>query len=89
MKIPDKAKKLLEKRVVFFGTCNDLLPNITATESGVVVDPEKFLLSDCQMTLAKENILKNPNCCIITYDYQKKLDIRDSEKLLTMTQENF
>ena len=68
MKIPDEAKNLLEKDEVFLGTCSGRWPNVTVTESGVIIGPEEFLICDCMMTLAKDNIIKNPNCSFSVYN---------------------
>ncbi len=68
MEIPEEAKTLLAKGDVYFATTDGLWPNITITASGVVISEDELLISDCAMTKAKENILKNPNCCIEAYD---------------------
>ena len=68
MTIPKQAVNLLEKGEIYLATSNQNQPNVTITESGKVIAKDKLLIADVAMTLAKDNIIKNPNCCIAVYD---------------------
>lgn len=68
MEIPEEAKKLLEEDPIYLATTDGLWPNVTITQSGVVLSGDELLICDCEMRQAKENILKNPNCCIEVYN---------------------
>lgn len=73
MKIPKKVKNLIEKNIIYLTTSNSTQPNLTVTQSGVVLSSDQFLICDCAMALAKENILANPNCCLIVSDQKEEL----------------
>ena len=68
MKIPSEAKKLLEEDPIYLATTDGSWPNVTVTQSSVILSDDEFLICDCAMTKAKENILQNPNCCFEAYD---------------------
>ena len=73
MKIPEDAKEISEGGIVSFATSLKSQANVTLLGSGVILNKDEYLLVDCEMRLARENILKNPNCCLIVYNYKKKI----------------
>jgi len=73
MNIPNEAKNILEKGLIYLGTSDGKLPNVTVTQSGVIISQDELLICDCQMTLAKENIKNNPNCVLLAHDNDKNI----------------
>lgn len=80
MEIPEEAKKLFEKNEIYLGTTDGMWPNVTVTQSGVISSDDEVLICDCAMTQAKENILKNPNCCIEVYDKESEVGYKSFGK---------
>jgi len=68
MNIPEEAKNLLEKGIVYLATSDGKNPNVTVTQSGKIIGPDEILICDCGMRLAKENIQKNRQVSLASYD---------------------
>lgn len=66
MKISNIQKEAFETSPIFLATSYSDKPNVTITESGVVID-DKLLIADCGMSLAKENIDKNPEVSFVSF----------------------
>lgn len=72
-KLNTGAKKAFFEGVVYFATCNQNRPNVTITQSGVVLANDEILICDCSMTQAKNNILKNTFCSLAVYDAENEV----------------
>ena len=66
MKLNSQEIHALEEYPIFLATSSGDKPNVTITESGVITNG-KLLICDCGMTLAKENILKNPRVSFVSF----------------------
>ena len=66
--ISEETKKLIEGSPVYIGSSFNELPNITVVDGVTVLEDGKILLCDVYMTSCKENLVNNPNVCLVVYD---------------------
>lgn len=68
-KIDAKMKKVVEGNPMALATVNpDGTPNVIAVAYARVVEGNKIVVTDNYMRRTKENVERNPSCCLAVWD---------------------
>jgi len=72
-----KLRKYIKDNLVFIGTSTkDGLPNITVVDRPLLLDDGRILVADVMMTCCRENLLSNPSCSMVVFDYKDNTGLK-------------
>lgn len=72
-----EKKYFVENSLVFIGTSTkEGLPNITVVDRPILLDDGKVLVADVMMSSCKYNLLSNPNCSVVFFDFKESVGLK-------------
>ena len=74
MKVNEEAKKIIERNPLLIGSSTlNGKPNITIVDYAKVLNNREVIFRNVEMTTCAENLISNPEVCIVAFDHKKKI----------------